>query len=246
MVTDSSSTNLHRQAIDAALKCDWEQAIQINQELIKEEPENVECLNRLAKAYLELGQYSDAKKLYQQVLEIDEYNTIAQKNLKRVSSFDKANIKSNGSSHSMILSAALFLEEPGITQSVSLIKVAEPQKLMMLSAGQEIFLSPKSRGISIIDHSNQYLGALPDDTAHHLQRLLAGGNKYQVLIKSVKSNGITVLIREVFRSKKFRNQASFISSDSKVLSYSSDHIRLVDDAVQDDSEESSDSEEVVI
>jgi hypothetical protein len=226
MVDDSSTLNLHRQAIQAALNCQWDQALEINQQLISDEPNNIECLNRIAKAYFELGKYTQAKKIYEEVLEIDPYNPIAQKNLKRVSSFKKDGVASNGAGPTNTLSAEFFLQEPGITKSVTLIKVAEPQKLLTLSAGQIVNLVPKSRGISVTDYNNNYLGVLPDDTAHHLLKLIAGGNRYQAFIKSLKSNSLTLIIREVFRSKKFKNQASFLD-DAKILSYSSDNLSLL-------------------
>src|SRR3990167_4902968 len=129
MVNDSTTDPLllNQQAIDAALSCRWEEAIIINNKLLEFEPQRTEFLNRLAKAYFELGKYSESKKLYIQVLAIDPYNTIAEKNL-------------------MILSPSLFLEEPGITTLVSLVKVAEPQKLLTLSPGTVVELVIKKRG----------------------------------------------------------------------------------------------------
>lgn len=243
MDTDSSSKtlinpdgqinipSLVRLAIDAALKCKWEDALEYNNKIALSEPNNVECLNRLAKAYTELGKYSQAKKIYHQVLELDSYNTIAQKNLLRVSAFKKDNPK-DGSAHPVTLSPSFFLEEPGFTKSVSLIKLAEPQRLLILSAGSMVYLVPKNRGVSVTDMDNRYLGALPDDTAHHLLKLIKGGNKYQCFIKSVKSNRLTILIREVFRSKKFKNQASFLDN-IKFLSFSSDHLSAITSGAED-------------
>ena len=75
---------LNRRAIDAALNCNWTEAIEINEQIIVDDPENIPCLNRMAKAYTELGKYSRAKKIYQEVLKLDPYNPIASKNLKRI------------------------------------------------------------------------------------------------------------------------------------------------------------------
>lgn len=231
-------------AIDAALSCKWDDALEINRALSKVEPQNVECLNRLARACFELGKYPQAKKIYQEVLKLDIYNSIAQKNLKRVIAMKKVvPLKQNGQAILMIPS--LFLEEPGITKVVTLIKVAEPQKLLSLSAGLPVNLVIKGKGITVLDTQNKYLGVLPDDIAHHLSRLIKGGNKYFCLIKSIKSNSLTVLIRETFRSKKFRNQASFID-DAKALTYSSDNISLLDDeGMQEETEGGEEGVELV-
>lgn len=246
MIDDSpSQEQLNSQAIDAALNCNWDLAVELNQKLLLTTPENAECLNRLAKAYFELGKYTVAKKTYNEVLRIDPYNTIAQKNLKKVSSIKKSDgALINNNSHSMVISPSLFLEEPGITLLVSLVKVAEPQKLLTLSPGSVVTLVEKKRGISVADSNNQYLGAFPDDSAYHLLKLLKGGNKYQVIIKSVRPNGLTILVREIYRSKKFRNQASFLD-ESRVVSYSSDNITLMSDGAMEDPDDHSISDELV-
>ena len=233
---------LSRQAIDAALNCQWEKAAEINEQILKELPENIETLNRLAKANFELGKYLLAKKYYQQVLDLDPYNTIADRNLKKISSFKKnSDVEYHSNGSNMTMSAMMFVEEPGITKLVNLVKLAEPQKLLTLSSGNLLNLVPKKRGISVTDFNNQYLGVFPDDSAYHLSRLITGGNKYQVIVKSVKPNGLTVLVREVYRSKKFKNQASFLD-ESKILALSSDNISLGDD---NDSPDDGETEEVV-
>lgn len=249
MDSDDPTSSLKRQAINAALSYNWEEAVFLNKQIIKEYPEDTDCLNRLARAFFELGKYPQAKKVYQSVLKIDPYNSIAQKNLKRVSSFKKAapNGKSNGHAEKdpnftkVMLSPALFVEEPGITTVINLTRLAEPQKLSILSPGLIVNLNLKNRRICVADMDDNYLGSLPDDMSHHLLKLMGGGNKYQALIKSVKSNALSIIVRETFRSKKFRNQPSFVS-DHKAITYSSDHISLMDDEeVAIDAQESDES-----
>src|SRR5206468_2099564 len=75
--------------------------------------------------------------------------------------------------------------------------------------GMPVELIVKNRKITILDRRGIYLGILPDDLSHLLLRLIKGGNKYQGFVKSVRSNGLTILIRESFRSKRFKNQPSF-------------------------------------
>lgn len=222
---------LHKQAINAAISCNWEKAVTLNEQILLTEPDNTEVLNRLAKALFEMGTYSSAKKIYHRVLELDPYNTIAEKNLKKVTSLKKdgANLASN----SMSLSPSMFLEEPGVTTLVNLVKVAEPQKLLKLSPGTVVTLVPKKRGVSVTDSGNSYLGAFPDDSAFHLLKLLKGGNKYTSIIKSIRPNGLTVLIREIYRSKKFKNQASFLD-ETRIVAFSSENISLMGERIGDD------------
>jgi tetratricopeptide (TPR) repeat protein len=225
---------LHKQAINAAISCNWQNAIELNQQILKTEPNNTEVLNRLAKALFETGSYTAAKKIYNQVLELDPYNTIAQKNLKKVASLKKDGV--NAASQSMSLSPSMFLEEPGVTALVNLVKVAEPQKLLKLSPGTVVNLVAKKRSVSVTDSGNIYLGAFPDDSAFHLLKLLKGGNKYTAIIKSVRPNGLTVLVREIYRSKKFKNQASFLD-ETRIVAFSSENIPLIGDMSSDSGDE---------
>lgn len=276
--SDSTNHNdgidMHQLAIDAALNCEWKKAEDLNRKLIKEDPSNVACLNRLARALFELGKYNQVKRICEQVLNLDPYNTIAQKNLKKVADLKKAQGKAPKEAHpvnflsklflgkkeektngepeslkvfntpnsSSPISPFLFLEEAGITKVVNLIKLAEPQKLSKLYPGSMVKLIAKNRGISITDVEDNYLGVLADDISHLLIRLIKGGNQYSAIIKSVKPNSLSILVREIFRSKKFKNQPSFIEY-SKVSIYSSDHITFNLDEEAEDSQES-ETEEV--
>lgn len=208
-MNDSSlSSNLSQKAIEFALTSNWEEALKINKQIIKADPQNVDALNRQARAYMELGRMNLAKKYYSEVLKFDPYNPIALKNLKIIKSF-----KPNGYIISFgrgKLSPSLFLQEPGKTKIVNLLKVAEPQKLSLIFCGMQVEMMIKNRKITIVDTEGNYLGVLPDDTCHLLLRLIKGGNKYQLFVKSIKVNGLSVLIKEVFRSKRFKNQPSFL------------------------------------
>ncbi len=210
----SPADNLKQEAIQAAMEWEWEHALKINRQILKADPENVDALNRTARAYFELGDFLKAKKYYNLTLGIDPYNPIAQKNLKILKAIK---IHSNGyiknQSYSKIkLSPSIFLEEPGKTKVVTLLKVAEPQILCKVSCGMTVELQIKARGITVSSQSCGYLGVLPDDVAFQIIRLVKGGNKFEACIKSVKVNGLSILIREIFRSSHFKNQPSFLDS----------------------------------
>lgn len=224
----SGLPDLNRQAIDAALANNWEVALELNKKIVKLDPANADCLNRLARALFELGNFSEAKKTYQKALEIDPYNSISQKNIKRIISIKKLNRETqqkNTLHNDHSLSPNLFLEEAGITKVVSLIKLAEPDRLSRLYPGEMVNLIPKNRSVVVTDMNNNYLGVFADDISFKLLRLIKGGNKYQALIKSVRPNQLSILVRETFRARRFRNQPSFLDG-STANTYSSDHISL--------------------
>lgn len=236
-----STAQLHTQAIQAALSSNWEEALRLNELILETEPNNTDALNRLARSHFELGDLSKSKKFYEQALKIDPYNQIASKFLVRIDAYQKKGVKHEAGAHQHVsIDPSSFIEEPGKTKLVNLIKVAEPQRLFLLSSGEMVKIVAKNRSISVVDQSDRYLGALPDDVAHRLLRFIKGGNKYQAYIKTIKANGLSVLVKETYRSAKFKNQPSFNDNLSATLAYSSDHILVTDDDEVDIMEDSED------
>lgn len=243
MDTNPISSNLSQLAIDAALDSRWEEALKYNKQILKLDPQNVDALNRQARVNMEMGKTNLAKKYYSEVVRIDPYNPIALKNLKIIKSFKSTGqigLIHNGVSK---LSPDLFLQEPGKTKIVNLLKVAEPQKLSKAFCGMKVACLVKNRKITISDEYGNYLGVLPDDINYHLLRLIKGGNKYDFFIKAIKVNGLSVLIKETFRSKKFKNQPSFLeSSSSSVLT---DMLTPIDSSDSEDEPEEGEEEQTV-
>ena len=203
-------------AIKKALQQDWKEAIHINTALIASDPNNIDALNRLAYAYLRLGESAKAKKHYQKVLKLDPYNQIASKNLKKPSTPPRKNTpQANGQ-----VSPLMFLEEPGKTKIVALVNLAPQRALSTLSTGQEVFLKAKKHCVEIRDEENLYLGALPDDLSFKLIKFVSGGNQYTAVIKSIGKNQLIILLREIHRGKRFAHQPSFIASVSYISSAS--------------------------
>jgi|SRR3989338_8153570 len=240
---DNSSSNLIQLAIDAALDSRWEEALKLNRQIIKVDPQNLDALNRQARVHMEMGKFNLAKKYYSEALKIDPYNPIAIKNLKILKSF-----KGNGDSgliHNGIskLSASLFLQEPGKTKIVNLLKVAEPQKLSKAFCGMKVNMIIKNRKITITDEFDNYLGVMPDDINYHLLKLLKGGNKYDLFIKAIKVNGLAVLIKETYRSKKFKNQPSFLENSTATLA--TEILTNLDQNESDDETDENEEEQVV-
>src|SRR3989338_5483071 len=162
---DSTSSNIHHQAISAALEARWDDALKLNKKIIKFDPQNVDGLARLGRAYMEMGRFNLAKKFYNEALKYDPYNPIASKNLKIIKSFKSNSQPKIGNGHSK-LSSSLFLQEPGKSKIVNLL---------------------------------------------------------------------SLLIRETFRSKRFKNQPSFLEGSS------SPHLEMIT-SIDDEEDENSDEE----
>lgn len=196
-------------AIETALQGDWEQAVKLNKELLKENPEDVEALNRMGLAYMVLGKNTNAKSTYKKVLEIDPLNSIAIKNLKRIKPDGKKN-KKEPEANFIIQVNNIFLEETGKTKIVDLINLAQAEVLLKLKTGQAVNLSIKRLKIFVHGETNSYIGVLPDDIGKRLIKFINGGNKYEAFVKSAKHNGVSVFIRELKRASRFREIPSFL------------------------------------
>lgn len=209
--TSESSTKIDfliQEAIANALKNNWHQAIKINQQILMVRIDDIDSLNRLARAYTCLGKLQNAQKTYKKVLVVDPHNIIAKKNLEKVTKSNGYGKNYNGTNQTADYSR-IFLYEPGKTKLVNLINLAPPAILVSLNCGDQLMINAKKHGITITSLDGTYIGALPDDLAHRLLAFIAQGNKYETYIKCTSAKILTVLIKEIYRSAKFINQPSF-------------------------------------
>ncbi len=201
------TADLEEQAIKAALNQNWLKAIEINRKIHKDNPKDIPTLNRLGRAFWEMGKIDEANKAYKQAIKIDPFNPIANKNLKRLTGAKKRPHKN--SKNDFINSGKVFLEEPGKTKLVRLTRLSSPQILSELDSGDPVFLLIKKRLVSVLDNNKNYLGSIPEDLSQRLIKLIKGGNQYQGFVKSVDRQKLEVFIREISRSRKFIDTPSF-------------------------------------
>jgi tetratricopeptide (TPR) repeat protein len=196
--------DLAQRAVSAALESNWEEAVRLNEEILKNTPSDIDALNRLSRAYSELGNLPKAKKAAEKVLKLDPFNTIASKALARWKGLKKAETQ-----HSSVGKADAFLEESGRTKIVPLLHLGDKKLIAKLDAGDEVALTTHSHRISVVTLDGKHIGKLPDDISARLRKLISLGNEYQVLMKSIEPNEVKVFIREAKRGKKASNVASF-------------------------------------
>lgn len=237
---------LVQQAINAALNSQWQNAIELNEKILEQFPQDLDTLNRLARACLELGDVGRSQKIYKEVLGIDPYNVIASKNMRRFQLFkgtteelSSSLVKSmkNGSSSKSVTN---FIEEPGKTKVIQLVRLAEPHVLFTLHCGDPLIMSPKLRGVQVCTESNSYIGRLPDDIAFHLQYFMKNGNTYEAYVKQVQPNSVLVFVREMYRSPQFQSRPTFsyISESTPIPQ----EVAVETDADQSDDEESTEEQ----
>lgn len=198
--------SLAQKAVTSALSGDWEKALEINKKILRESPKDIDSLNRLARAYAELGNLPSAKKTASKVIKVDPFNAIATRSLEKWKGFSVAEKKQA----TPPLSAGAFLEEPGKTKTASLLHIGDDKTIAKLHSGDEVKLNPRQHRVSITTQNGKYLGRLSDDLSARIRKLSQIGNKYRVFVKSVTPPGtVKVFIRETKRSPKLGDVASF-------------------------------------
>lgn len=199
----NTAVTLEAKALLAAKNAAWKKAAELNQLILRKKNRDIAALNRLARAFQEMGQKNKAVCTYKKVLEIDQSNQIAQRNLKKLACGHKRKKPtSNGGTVS-------FLEEKGRTKMVRLVKPAPPDLLITLHCTEEVVVVPKRKSIIIKDCTGRYLGALPDDIGFRLNRLMEKGNTYRGWVKSVEEHSLIVFLKEMSRCPQLAKTPSF-------------------------------------
>lgn len=236
-------SNLLQTAINSALSQDWKKAISANQDLLSENSEDLNSMNRLAYAYIQIGKIDEARKLYKRILAKDKYNNIAIKNLSKLNALPKSLKSVVHKSSSLTISPSLFIEEPGKTKTINLINIAPPSILSNLSPGAQVFFHPKKHAIDVRTDDKVYLGALPDDFAFKLLRFIKAGYEYNIHVKNSTKNSVSVFICETNRAKRFKSQPSFLMPNSSVNKITLSPDRKLSEMLSDDDEKEANQDE---
>jgi len=142
-------------AISAALRRDWENALEYNQAILQLWPADVDALNRLARAYFELGNPKKAFETAKSALKIDPLNPIALKCQEKYEECDSqsGNLELEEDNRDGLTCERImhehFLEEPGKTKVVSLLNLGEWNLISTLSSGQVVQITPGKHRVSV-------------------------------------------------------------------------------------------------
>lgn len=197
------------EAIALAMRGQWREAAEANQGIIDLYPSDVEALNRLGRARLELGEYDAAEAAYRRTAEIDPYNPIAVRNLERLSHLGEAEraVPPVGSG----LEPQVFIEEVGKAGVVHLVEPGPAETLARMAAGDRVMLKIDGASMTVESGRGEYLGLVEAVHAQRLTRLAASGNRYDAALVSTSPEGATVIIREVFQDPSQAGRLSFPS-----------------------------------
>jgi hypothetical protein len=205
-----SFKQLQEDAVEHALAGRWEEAVDVNLEGLDIDADNVSCLNRLAKAYLELSRYKDARALLEKAVSIDPLNRVAIRQLDRLKKLDEGGI-ARRTSGGTATNSALFIADPAVATVSDLNKVAEPDVLAAVSPGDKFKLKIDETIATVSTRSGEYVGTLEVRIATRLRKMIDGGNRYEVLAAKLTDSEVIVVVRETKRSTANGRIASFPS-----------------------------------
>lgn len=202
-----------RQSIALAIEGKWQEAIDANKAIIENFPGDVNAYNRLGRAYTELGEYAQARAAYEKAIEIDAYNSIAKKNLSRLSLLGEAGAGHEGHK----IEPHQFIEEVGKAGVVNLSNVAPKEALAKLVAGEAVILKGDTSGLIVENDRGDFLGQIGNKTGQRLVKLMEGGNKYSAAIVSASEEAVSVIIRETYQDPSQSGKFSFLPREAEGL-----------------------------
>ena len=199
-------------AVALAMEGKWEEAAALNRELLELFPEDVETLNRLGKAYLEMGRYSMARGAFGAAVAVAPHNSIAKKNLSRLESLPHdSEDEAAPPQVATRVKPNLFIEDSGKSGVTVLHKPAVASILAKVAPGDLVDLQAGERRLLVITPQGQLLGEVEPKLANRLLRLIRQGNRYSGAVVSVNHPRIAVALREVYTHPSLLGIASFPS-----------------------------------
>ena len=204
-----------KQAIDLAMQGRWQEAVAANKFILENFPRDVDAYNRLGRAYMELGEYAQAREAYRRTVELDPFNAIAKKNLQRLSYLGEAKGGLGGESRK--IEPHHFIEEIGKAGVVSLYHLAPTEIRARMVAGDEVYLRIDGPSLIVENSRGEYLGQVEPKHGQRLTKFMEGGNRYSAAVVSSTEEAMSVIIREVYQDPSQAGRLSFPSRETEVL-----------------------------
>ena len=248
--------DLSQEAVNLAVKGEWERATEVNIAILELFPSDVEAMNRLVKALIETGSYVDAQAALNQVCEIAPYNNIAKKNRARLDQLtanpDLPKSETSKQARKAAGASQTFIEESGksattvLRNSNSLRNANGRKTTIHLAPSDPVVLSREKNTVMVKTLDGQLLGQLEPKMGNRLARLMDRGNKYSAVVVSVNDDGVSIMVRETFKHPSLQNMCSF-PSQSAANSDGASRTRVANQsALEEDDDEEDDYEENII
>ena len=194
------------EAIELALANKWTEAVQLNRSIMDRFGPDEDTLNRLGKAYTELGQLDDAIEAYRGTLKINPVNPIAQKNITKLQAL-RGGQPVPASKAKVDVDA--FIEETGKTAVTALHVHTEGDPCSKVAGGDPVRLIAAGDTMNVETARGVSLGHLEHALGRRLIKFVEGGNRYSGAVASCDGGAIKIIVRETYQDPKFFGRPSF-------------------------------------
>jgi len=194
------------EAIELALASKWTEAVQVNRGIMDRFGPDEDTLNRLGKAYTELGQPENAVDAYKSTLKLNPLNPIAVKNLAKLQALRGSQPVPPSKTK---VDVDAFIEETGKTTLTALHVHAEGDPCSKVSGGDPVRLIVDGDTMNVETARGVYLGHLEHALGRRLIKFLEGGNRYSGAVATCEGGAIKVIVRETYQDPKFFGRPSF-------------------------------------
>jgi predicted TPR repeat methyltransferase len=189
------------QAVKLAIKGSWEDAANLNRDMLALLGEQPDSYNRLGKAMSELGKLEEARAAYARSLELDPSNTIAKRNLDKL-----ATMSALGSSPSQI-DTRMFVEDTG-KSTTAVLQAVDPDILSQLDAGDVVQMVVSGNAVNVQTLDGGYTGMVDPRLGLRLARLIGAGNQYSAALITTDGD-VRIMIRETYQHPSQAGKVSF-------------------------------------
>lgn len=215
-----SQAQTRRQLVEdarrASLEGRWDEAVELNQQIVERSPRDAEAHNRLGRAYLALDRVPTAIEAYASALRADPANMIARRNLQRLETLRNRSKAEDETTSAEIESAtavmprtAVFIEEVGKTWVDELVNPIATDELAEILPGAQLQLEVEGERLVIKRLDGRRIGEIEAKSAERVIRLIASGNRYEVYALGLSTQSLRVILREVYRDPSQGTTISF-------------------------------------
>lgn len=212
---------LYEKAVEAAIASRWDEAINLHEQIIDQDPEYIDSILGIAFAYLQKDDYKKSATYYRKALKIEPTNQIAKNNVEKAEILmKKSDKKIKIGAPKNTITADQFINIAGKTKITHLVHIGQADVLVNLEVGEEVFLQIKKRRVEVRTVNAEYIGALPDDISKRLIFFLEMKSTYVCYVKASTKNSVEIFIKEQFKTPKAQLYLSFpqnIQDDLKAM-----------------------------
>jgi len=237
-------SELQKLSIKAALNKNWTEAIDFNLQILSQDETNLDARLRLGIAYLQLEDFKNAKKYYNEVLEKDPINKIAIEKMKFV--------KEKKIQEFIIPDTDRLLKEPGNSIELTVEILTKGITCEKFKFGDNLILKVRDKAVSVHrdDEKQSLINYLSDTVAKAILKALSKKGEIDIKFIGGKDKKIKIIITSsisVFPSEKQDIRPYVKTSDDsdvpemgEIISDTEEKIKEVED--NDSTEEDAPSE----